>query len=89
MSVWAVIDMPTAQVAFQATVLTGMALAALGVWRDRALASDPRRMAALGAAVLLGIQLAANHWSVTYLAWVFPLVAVSLLSGRRVRGGPE
>ena len=53
------------------------------VWRDRALAADPRRMAALGAAVLLGVQLAANYWSATYLAWVFPLVAVALLSGSR------
>jgi hypothetical protein len=83
MSVWALIEMPIAQIAFQAVVLTGMALAVVQVWRDRTLAADPRRMAALGAAVLLGIQLAANHWSVTYLAWVFPLVAVALLTPAR------
>jgi hypothetical protein len=80
MSVWGVLNLPAAQIAFQAAVLTGIALAAAQVWRDRTLATDPRRMAALGAAVLLGVQLAANHWSVTYLAWVFPLVAVALLA---------
>jgi hypothetical protein len=85
MSVWALVEMPVAQIAFQAMVLTGMALAALAVWRDRTLAADPRRMAALGAAVLLGIQLAANHWAATYLAWVFPLVAVALLTPARSR----
>jgi glycosyl transferase family 87 len=81
MSVWALIEIPVAQTAFQAAVLTGLALGAVNVWRDRALASDPRRMAALGAAVLLAVQLAANHWTATYLAWVFPLVAVALLRG--------
>ena len=45
-------------------------------------------MAALAAAVLLGVQLAANHWSATYLAWVFPLVAVALLSGSRAVSPP-
>jgi hypothetical protein len=53
------------------------------VWRDRELAADPRRMAALGAAILLGVQLAASYWSYTYLAWVFPLVAVALLTPSR------
>jgi hypothetical protein len=80
MSVWALVDFHFAQVAFQAAVVTGVALSAVTVWRDPVLAADPRRMAALGAALLLGVQLAANHWSVTYLAWVFPLVALALLS---------
>ncbi len=83
MSLWGLVNLPAAQIAFQAAVLTGIALAAVAVWRDRTLAADPRRMAALAAAVLLGVQLAANHWSATYLAWVFPLVAVALLSDRR------
>ena len=85
MSVWSLLELPVAQAAFQAAVLTGIALATLRVWRDRALASDPRRMAALAAAVLLGVQLAANHWSATYLAWVFPLIAVALLTPSRPR----
>jgi hypothetical protein len=83
MSVWGLLSIPAAQIAFQAVVLTGIALAVIQVWRDRTLAADPQRLAALAAAVLLGVQLAANHWSATYLAWVFPLVAVALLSDRR------
>jgi hypothetical protein len=85
MSVWALLEVPAAQTAFQAAVLTGLALATVQVWRNGELAADPRRMAALAAAVLLGVQLAANHWSATYLAWVFPLVAVALLTPSRPR----
>jgi len=29
---------------------------------------------------MLAVQLAANYWSYAYLAWVFPLVAVGLLT---------
>ena len=72
-----------AQVVFQAAVIAGIAGACLRVLRDRALAADPRRMAALGAAILLAVQLAANYWSVTYLAWVFPLLALALLTDGR------
>jgi hypothetical protein len=81
MSVWALLDVPAAQIAFQAAVVTGIVLAALRVWRDPGLAADRGRMAALAAALLIGVQLAANHWSATYLAWLFPLLAVALLSG--------
>jgi hypothetical protein len=75
------------QVVFQAAVIAGLAGAGLAVWRDRSLAADARRMAALGAAILLAVQLAANYWSVTYLAWVFPLLAVALLSAPPPRCG--
>jgi hypothetical protein len=81
MSLWALLELPAAQAGFQAAVVTGVVLAAVAVWRDAGLAADPRRMAALAAAILLGVQLAANHWSATYLAWVFPLAALALLGG--------
>jgi hypothetical protein len=81
MSVWALIDLPALQLAFQAAVIAGIVVLTARVAHDPAAAASPRRMAALAAAVLLGVQLAANHWSATYLAWVFPLVAVALLSG--------
>ena len=61
------------------------------VWqarRDPELARDPRRIGALAAAALIGVQLAANYWSYTYLVWVFPLVALALLpapGARRAR----
>jgi len=89
MSVWALIDLPAAQIAFQALLVTGIAVAALRVWHDRGLAADPGRMAALAAAALIGVQLAANHWSPTYLAWLFPLLAVALLGGASTPSRPR
>jgi hypothetical protein len=79
LSLWALTGGDAAQVAVQAGVVTLAAAAAVQVWRDRSLARDARRVGALGAAVLLGTQLAANSWSYTYLVWVFPLIAVALL----------
>ena len=89
MSVWALIDLPAAQIAFQALVVTGLAVATLRVWRDRGLAADPGRMAALAAVAMIGVQLAANHWSPTYLAWLFPLLAVALLGGASTPSRPR
>jgi hypothetical protein len=86
LSPWTLLDAGGAQIVFQAAVVAGIALACMRVWGDRELAADPRRMAALGAAILLGIQLAASYWSYTYLAWVFPLIAVALLTRSRPSG---
>ena len=36
------------------------------------------QVAALGAALLIGLQLAAEHWFYLYVVWFFPLVLVSL-----------
>ena len=59
-------------------VMTGVALA-LAV----AVAFVPRRktplqVAALGAAVLVAVQLAASHWFYLYVVWFFPLALVAL-----------
>jgi Glycosyltransferase family 87 len=81
LSVWTLFDLRGLQLVFQAAVLAGIGLACVHVWRDRVLAKDPRRLAALAATVLLAIQLAANYWTYAYLAWVFPLVALALLCG--------
>jgi hypothetical protein len=35
-------------------------------------------IAALGAAVLIALQLAANYWLYSYIVWFFPLVIVAL-----------
>ena len=45
---------------------------------------DPVAVAALGAAVLIALQLALDHWFYLYLVWFLPLVLVALLSGRRI-----
>jgi len=60
------------------SIVTGLALL-LAV----AVAFVPRRktplqVAALGAAVLIAIQLAASHWFYLYVVWFFPLALVAL-----------
>ncbi|HEX2233732.1 MAG TPA: glycosyltransferase 87 family protein [Thermoleophilaceae bacterium] len=44
---------------------------------------DTRQVAALGAAMLVGLQLAATHWFYFYLAWVAPLALIALLGAYR------
>ncbi len=39
-------------------------------------------MAALAAAILIGLQLSADYWAFLYLAWIVPLVGLSLLADR-------
>ena len=39
-------------------------------------------MAALIAAILIGLQLSADYWAFLYLAWIVPMVGVSLLADR-------
>jgi len=57
-----------------------VAAATVRVRRDAALAADPLRLAALAAAVLLGLQLTGNYWTYLYLAWVVPCIVVGLLA---------
>jgi hypothetical protein len=45
---------------------------------------DPVAVAALGAATLIALQLALEHWFYLYLVWFLPLVFVALLAGRRI-----
>ncbi|MGI8903333.1 MAG: hypothetical protein ACR2IP_06695 [Solirubrobacteraceae bacterium] len=40
------------------------------------------QVAALGAAVLIALQLGVTHWFYLYIVWFFPLVMVALLGGR-------
>ena len=58
-----------------------------------AVAFVPRRrgmieVAALGAAVLIALQLAANYWLYSYIVWFFPLVIVALVGSYPARGAP-
>ena len=45
---------------------------------------DPVAVAALGAAALIALQLALEHWFYLYVVWFLPLVFVALLAGRRI-----
>jgi hypothetical protein len=40
----------------------------------------PIQVAALGAAVLIAVQLAASHWFYLYVVWFFPLALVALMA---------
>ena len=42
-------------------------------------------MAALGAAVLIAVQLTATHWFYLYIVWFVPFVLVALLAAPRGR----
>ena len=57
-----------------------------------AVAFVPRRrglieIAALGAAVVIALQLAANYWLYSYIVWFFPLVIVAVFGSFPVRRG--
>ncbi|HEX8101209.1 MAG TPA: hypothetical protein VF533_01220, partial [Solirubrobacteraceae bacterium] len=58
----------------------------LAVWPPR---PSPRVLAALGAVVLLGLQMAVTHWFYLYVPWVLPFVLAALFLGRETapRGG--
>ncbi len=73
------------------TVQTAVQLA--GVLFAAALAFVPRRRtlvqaAALGAAVLIALQLSLTYWFYLYVVWFFPLVMVALLGRQPEPGEP-
>jgi hypothetical protein len=45
----------------------------------------PVEVAALGAAVLIALQLTLNYWLYPYIVWFFPLVIVALMAGHPER----
>ena len=66
----------------QVVVKVGAVALALGVaFRPRA--PDLRQTAALGAAVLIAVQLAATHWFYLYVVWFLPFVLVALFAAQR------
>jgi Glycosyltransferase family 87 len=62
----------------------GLALAVAFVPRR----PDARQVAALGAAVLIALQLAVTHWFYLYVVWFVPFVLVTVLGAYR-EGAPE
>jgi glycosyl transferase family 87 len=84
LSIWTLTGTKAIQIVFQAALVTLVVLGTVRIRSDSRLAGDPRRVAALAATILLGVQIAANYWTYAYLPWVLPLVALALLSeGRR------
>jgi hypothetical protein len=79
MSVWRGAVARSLQPLAQASVLGLVAAAAVQLRRQPGLAEDRVRMAALSAAILLGLQLAADYWAFLYSVWLLPLLCLSLL----------
>jgi len=63
----------------------GLALLAAFVPR----AADDRRAAAMGAAIVIAIELAATHWFYLYVVWFVPFVLVTILGAYREEPAEE
>jgi hypothetical protein len=79
-SAWSALGIEGLQPVGQACVLGLLAGAVVKLRREPDLARDRARMAALSAAILIGLQLSADYWAFLYLVWVVPLVSGSLLA---------
>jgi hypothetical protein len=75
---WYTFGLQWLQPLVQAGVLAVLLACILRVRSDPSARMDPVRMGALAGALLLGVQLAANYWTWSYLPWVFPFLAVAL-----------
>jgi hypothetical protein len=82
-SLWSALGIDGVQPVAEACVLGLIAAAVVTLRLEPALANDRTRMAALTGAILIGLQVSANYWAFLYVAWVMPLVGVSLLADRR------
>jgi len=61
-------------------VAVGILAIALAFWpKEKKLT----QVAALGAALLIGLQLTAQHWFYLYIVWFYPLLLVAMTSGGR------
>jgi hypothetical protein len=79
-SLWGLYDLKTLQTVVQIAA-AALAVAAAFVPRRRDLVG----LAAVGAAVIIALQMGVTHWFYLYIPWFFPLVMVALLG----RGGRE
>ncbi|HJS96197.1 MAG TPA: hypothetical protein VJ741_18175, partial [Solirubrobacteraceae bacterium] len=80
-SVWGALGIAGAQPFGQACVLGLIAASVVWLRQQPHRACDRRRMGALSAAILIGLQLSADYWAFLYLAWVMPLIGSSVLAG--------
>ncbi|HEU4979632.1 MAG TPA: hypothetical protein VFT14_00340 [Solirubrobacterales bacterium] len=62
-------------------------LALLVAFRPRA--RDQITVAALGAALVIGMQLTIDHWFYLYVPWFLPLLLIALLGGRQEEALPS
>jgi hypothetical protein len=79
-SLWHTLGVQALQPYAQAATLALVAGLATTFRTHASAARDPRRAAAAAAVVLMAVQLAGNYWAFLYLAWITPLLVVSLLA---------
>jgi Glycosyltransferase family 87 len=82
-SFWGALGSAALQPLAQSAVLGLIAAAMVKLRREPDLARDRARMAALSAAILIGLQLTAEYWAFLYLVWILPLAVLSLLADSR------
>jgi hypothetical protein len=83
-SLWGLYDLKAFQTVVQIAAAV-LAVAAAFIPRRR----DVVGLAAVGAAVLIALQMGVTHWFYLYIPWFFPLVMVALLGrGGREEGAP-
>jgi membrane-associated protease RseP (regulator of RpoE activity) len=77
-SIWGLYDLPGRNVVLAAALILAVVVAFVPRRRD------PVTVAALGAATLIALQLALEHWFYLYLVWFLPLAFVALFAGSRI-----
>jgi hypothetical protein len=82
-SVWGQADLGWLQTLVKAAAV-GLALLVAFVPRR----ADDRQVAALGAAVLIALQLPVNHWFYLYVVWFVPFVLVAIFGAYRATSPP-
>jgi hypothetical protein len=80
-SPWSALGVSAVQPLARALVVAAIAGACVRLRREPQLATS-QRLAAVSAAILIGLQLAADYWAFLYLVWIVPLIGVSLLTHR-------
>jgi hypothetical protein len=83
---WYTFQLQWLQPLVQAGVLAVLLACVLRLGAEPSARRDPVRLSAIAGALLLGVQLAANYWTWSYLPWVFPFLVVALFMADS--GGP-
>jgi hypothetical protein len=78
-SIWG--QVPSLEPLRLALLVAVAALAALLAFRPRP--KTLQQVAALGAALLIGLQLTAEHWFYLYVVWFYPLLLVAMATSER------
>ena len=77
-SIWGLYDLPGRNIVLAGALILAVVVAFVPRRRD------PVTVAALGAATLIALQLALEHWFYLYLVWFLPLAFVALFAGSRI-----